>query len=68
MENKMTFGKKLRAIRKEKGYTQGELAELIGIDQNILSHYELDKHYPSLSRLEWICGALEVTATELLGF
>lgn len=64
----MTFGQRLRTLRQEKGYRQGELAEKIGIDQNLLSRYELDAFQPSLSRLEWICGALEVTATELLGF
>ena len=64
----MTFGERLRALRKERGYRQGELAELIGIDQNNISRYERDKTQPSLSMLEWLCMALEVTATELLGF
>ena len=64
----MTFGQRLRTLRQEQGYKQGELAEKIGIDQNLLSRYELDVFQPTLSRLEWICGALEITATELLGF
>jgi transcriptional regulator with XRE-family HTH domain len=64
----MTFGERLRALRKEKGYTQGELAEKIGINNNILSKYETDKVQPTLERIEWICSALNVSATELLGF
>lgn len=64
----MTFGERLRALRKERGYRQGELAELTGIDQNNISQYEHDKFQPTLSRLEWLCIALDVTATELLGF
>ena len=64
----MTFGKRLRALRKSKGYRQGELANRIGIKQSILSLYELDKMQPTLERIEWFCVALNVTATELLGF
>ena len=64
----MTFGERLRALRKEKGYRQCELAERIGTDQNNISRYEQDKTQPSLSMLEWLCMALEVSSTELLGF
>lgn len=64
----MTFGERLRALRKEKGYMQGELAEIIGINQNVLSWYENDKVQPTLERIEWLCKALDVSATELLGF
>ena len=64
----MTFGERLRALRKEMGYTQGEFAERVGIAQNNISQYERNKIQPSLSRLEWICMALDVSATELLGF
>lgn len=64
----MTFGERLRALRKEKGIKQGELAKRIGINQDVMSMYERNKVQPTLSRIEWICGALEVTATELLGF
>ena len=44
------------------------LAEEIGIDQNMLSKYETDKVQPTIGRLEWMCTALNVSATELLGF
>ena len=64
----MTFGERLKTLRIEKGYRQGELAKRIGIDQNNISRYERGITQPSLSILEWICVALDVTATELLGF
>ena len=63
-----TFGKRLKKIRKQKKFSQKKLAEKTGISQQQLCLYELDKHVPSLTIFEWICQALGVSATELLGF
>ena len=63
-----TFGKRLKKIRKSKKLPQWKLAEKIGISQQQLCKYEADEHVPSLTIFEWICIALEVSATELLGF
>lgn len=64
----MTFGQRLRKIRKEKGLKQGELAQKVGIKQTLISRYEKGHNQPTLERIEWLCRALEVSATELLGF
>jgi tellurite methyltransferase len=63
-----TFSKPLKLIRKEKGYTQLELTTKLGVYDNCISQYETGRHEPTLSRIEWLCKVLEVTATELLGF
>ena len=63
-----TFGVRLKKIRKQKGLPQWKLAEKIGISQQQLCLYEADKHVPSLTIFEWICTALGVSATELLGY
>ena len=63
-----TFGKRLKQIRKQKKIPQWKLAKKIGISQQQLSHYESGKHVPSLTIFEWICTALGVSATELLGY
>ena len=63
-----TFGVRLKKIRKLKKLPQWKLAEKIGISQQQLCLYEADKHVPSLTIFEWICTALGVSATELLGF
>ena len=68
MKMNETFGKRLKKIRKQKGLTQWKLAEKIGISQQQLCLYEADKHVPSLTIFEWICTALGVSATELLGY
>ena len=63
-----TFGKRLKKIRKQKKMPQWKLAKKIGISQQQLCLYEADKHVPSLTIFEWICTALGVSATELLGY
>ena len=63
-----TFAERLKAIRKEKGYKQYQLAEKIGIYTSHLSKYERGIIAPTITVLEWICDALDVSATELLGY
>ncbi len=62
-----TLGKRIARIRKEKGYTQIELAEKIGIIQALISDYELDKLRPYYDMVIRFAQALDVTADELLG-
>ena len=62
------FSKRLREIRKQKGFTQKELSEKSGLAIVNISFYERERITPNLFSLECLCGALEVTATELLGF
>lgn len=64
---KETFGQRLSRIRKEKGYTQVELAEKIGIIQVLISDYERDKTRPYHEMIVRFAEALEVSADELLG-
>lgn len=64
----ITFGQRLRRIRKEQELTQVELAKKTGLLQNQIGRYERDANEPTVSRIEWLCKALNVTASELLGF
>ena len=43
-----TLGQRIRAKRKEAGYSQEKLAELLMIKQNTLSKYENDEHTETL--------------------
>jgi transcriptional regulator with XRE-family HTH domain len=63
-----TFGQRLKRIRKAKKLTQRTLAEKVGVNHHLISHYERETNKPNMSTLEWLCEALDVTATELLGF
>ncbi len=42
----MRFGEKLRALRKEKGLTQAELAKLAGVGLKTITNYEKGSTYP----------------------
>ncbi len=64
----MTFGERLKKIRLERGYSQNKLAKIIGVEQCSISLYEVGRKQPTLDRIEWLCKALGVSATELLGF
>lgn len=62
-----TFGQRLARLRKEKGYTQAELASKMGLVQALVSEYERDKlrlHHEMVARFAL---ALEVSADVLLG-
>ena len=47
----MTFAEKLRMLRKRKGYTQQELAEIIGVTSRTLINYEMGKCCPKQTEL-----------------
>ncbi len=64
---KETLGQRMARLRKEKGYTQVELAEKIGIIQVLISDYERDKLRPHPEVIVRFAQALEVTTDEILG-
>ena len=63
-----SFPERLKKIRKRKGLTQTQLAKNIGISYQQISFYETGRHTPTMAALEWLCQALGVSATELLGY
>jgi transcriptional regulator with XRE-family HTH domain len=62
-----TFGPQLIALRKARGLTQVQLAELAGTTQRAISYYENDAGYPPAPALVALARALEVTTDVLLG-
>lgn len=62
--NNNEFGKKLKELRKSKGFTQQALAEKAGIDEKHLSRVENGKYFPSYVTLNKLLNALEVTLSE----
>lgn len=47
----MTFGERLKKLRKERGYTQTLVEFITGIDRSTISSYELDERKPSYDNL-----------------
>lgn len=63
----MTFGKRLKTARKEKGLTQKELAALIHVKHNSISDWENDKNRPDIGTVELLCGILKITPSYIMG-
>lgn len=55
------LGNEIKKLRKVKGYTQAQLAEMSGISDNYIGYIERGKQPPSLITLEKIATALDVT-------
>lgn len=64
--NPESIGAFIRQIRKEKGMTQEQLAELLGTSQRSVSRWENGKTMPDLSLYEPLCEALGIQVSELL--
>ncbi len=64
----MTFGQRLRELRKAKGMNQKELADKVGIDFTYLSKLENDRMSPPREKyIVALAKALEADSDELLG-
>jgi transcriptional regulator with XRE-family HTH domain len=61
-----TPGERLARLRKERGWTQVELAERVGITQTLLSDYERGRLRLNAKLIVQFANALETTTDELL--
>lgn len=64
----MTFGEKLKEIRKDIGITQKELANKIGVKRTTVAGYETKGKEPSYQTLIKIARALDCSLDYLLGY
>lgn len=60
------IGEFLQELRKEKGFTQKELAEQIGVSDKTISKWENGNSVPDTSILLSLCNVLEITVNEFL--
>lgn len=60
------LGEQLRAARLHAGWSQEKLAEEAGISRNYVSLLELNRKSPTLDVLLAVCGALGVSAAEIV--
>ena len=64
MEN--TLGKRLAALRREKGMKQDELSELLGVTPQAISKWENDQTCPDISLLPSLAKIFGISVDELL--
>ena len=62
----MEFNKKLQELRKQKGLTQVELAELLYVSRTAVSKWESGRGYPNIESLKAISKYFSISLDELL--
>ncbi len=62
----MTIGKRIALLRRQKGLTQEELANALGVSPQAVSKWENDQTCPDISLLPKLAQLLGVTTDELL--
>ena len=65
MDNKK-FGEFIATIRKEKGWTQAELARKINVTDKAVSRWERGLGFPDINTIKPLADALEVSVLEIM--
>ena len=64
--NTYVTGNTIRQLREERGMTQSELAEMIGVSSKTVSKWETAKGLPDISLLQPLAQALGISIIELM--
>ncbi|MBQ8641166.1 MAG: helix-turn-helix transcriptional regulator [Clostridia bacterium] len=65
---KISIGGNIRRLRKEKGITQEQLAEILGVTSQAVSRWESGAGYPDMDQLPGLASLFEVSMDTLLGY
>lgn len=68
MDKKELLGKRIKELRKQRGYTQDFLAEKLKIEPRQLSKLETGKHYPSFETTIALLETFNITFEELVSY
>jgi len=63
----MNIGTKIKNLRRDRGITQEELAEMLGITSRAVSQWECERTAPDISQLPILARIFGVTTDHLLG-
>ncbi len=64
--NQIKIGRFIAEERKSKGYTQRQLADILGISDKTVSKWECGNGFPEVSLLLPLCEKLDISVNELL--
>lgn len=62
---RVQFGKKLRRLRRRRGWTQAEMADYFGLDRSYVGEIEQGKRNPCLLNLKVLADGLGITLARL---
>ena len=68
MEDKLVLKNNLKAARSEKGFSQQQLAEMVGVSRNTISSIETGQFNPTAKLALILCIALDKKFEELFYF
>lgn len=68
MDTELTLKNNLAAIRKEKGFSQAELAKIVGVSRNTISSIETGQFNPTAKLALILCVALDKKFEDLFYF
>lgn len=68
MDDKLTLKNNLKEIRTEKGMSQSELAQLVGVSRNTISSIETGQFNPTAKLALILCIALDKKFEDLFYF
>lgn len=61
-----TIGQMIKMLRKEKGLTQKELGDKIGVSAVTITRYENEQRYPDIKTVKALAGALDVSVSQIV--
>lgn len=62
LQNKATFGDKIRTYRTAKGLSQPQLADLLGVTKNAITNWESGASRPDIANIPLLCAHLGISA------
>lgn len=68
MEDKLVLKNNLKEARQEQGYSQAQLAEMVGVSRNTISSIETGQFSPTAKLALILCIALDKKFEELFYF
>lgn len=67
MEPEILLEERLKELRKDRGFTQRQISEMLGIDRSSYSYYETGKTRPSIKILIKLSCIYQVSIDYLVG-
>lgn len=68
MKDELKLLNKLKEARNEKGWSQTDLAKIVGVSRNSISSIETGEYYPSAKLAKLLCIALGCKFEDLFYF
>jgi len=68
MDDTLVLRNNLKAVRTQKGLSQGQLAQMVGVSRNTISSIETGQFNPTAKLALVLCIALDVKFEELFYF